>query len=136
MKRSCFLISLLPVIIGFSSVSCEKEEGIGGTSSITGKVIVRQYNANFTILTESPYYAPDEDVFIVYGDDAIYGDKTSTNYDGTYRFEYLREGKYTIYAYSKDSANYPTQHEIPVIRQVEIPGKNKDVVVDNIVILK
>jgi hypothetical protein len=135
MKKIHYPISLLAVIIGFTSLSCEKEEGIGGTSSITGKIVVRQYNLNFTTLTEQ-YYAPDENVFIVYGGDAVYGDKTSTNYDGTYRFEYLREGKYTIYAYSKDSANYPTQHEIPVMREVEISGKNKEVVVDNIVILK
>jgi hypothetical protein len=136
MKRIHFFISLLALIISISFVSCEKQEGIGGTSSITGKVVVRQYNFNFTILTEPPYYATDEDVFIVYGDDVVYGDKTSSNYNGTYRFEYLHEGTYTIYAYSEDSANYPTQHKIPVIRTVEISGKNKEVIVDDIVILK
>ena len=115
--------------------SCEKEAGIGGTSSITGKVVVRQYNSNFTTLTEQ-YYATDEDVYIVYGDDPVYGDKTSTNFDGTYRFEYLRKGKYTIYAYSEDSANYPTQQEIPVMRQVEITKNNEEVTVSTIIILK
>ena len=115
--------------------SCKKEEGIGGTSSITGKVIVRQYNANFTSLIEQ-FYATDEDVFIVFGDDPVYGDKVSTHYDGTYRFEYLREGNYTVYAYSEDSANYPTKHMIPVIRQVRITGKKQTIEVDNIVILK
>ncbi len=126
-------------IAGFSlillALACQKEEGEGGTSSITGKVFVRQYNANFTTLMEQ-YYAPDENVFIVYGDDPVYGDKTSTNYDGTYRFEYLREGKYTIYAYSEDSAYYPTQHEIPVIRHVEITKRNQEVNVGDIIILK
>jgi hypothetical protein len=115
--------------------SCEKEEGIGGTSSITGKVRVRQYNDNFTIKVEE-YYATDEDVFIIYGDDDVYGDKTSTSHDGTYRFDYLREGSYTIFAYSEDSAEFPTQHEIPVMKNIEITGKNKEIVVDDIIILK
>jgi hypothetical protein len=132
-------IRLMVLIAGFSlfllALACKKEEGEGGTSSITGKVLVRQYNANFTTLMEQ-YYAPDENVFIVYGDDPVYGDKTSTNYDGTYRFEYLREGNYTIYAYSEDSAYYPTQHEIPVIKRVEITKKNQEVHVGDIIILK
>ena len=127
-----FIAGFLTVLI---AISCEKEEGQGGTSEITGKVLVKQYNANFTTLMEQ-YYAPDEDVFIIYGDDPVYGDKTSTNYDGAYRFEYLREGNYTIYAYSEDSAHYPTQHNIPVIRHVEITKKNQKVSVSDIVILK
>jgi hypothetical protein len=133
MKKIHNLILITVVIMGLNS--CEKEAGIGGTSSITGKVVVRQYNSNFTTLTEQ-YYATDEDVYIVYGDDPVYGDKTSTNFDGTYRFEYLREGRYTIYAYSEDSVNYPSQHEIPVIQEVEITKKNQEVTVSPIVILK
>ncbi len=135
MKKIHNLILITVIIIGFIAYSCEKEAGVGGTSSITGKVVVRQYNSNFTILTEQ-YYATDEKVFIVYGDDPVYGDRTSTNYDGTYRFEYLREGSYTIYAYSEDSANYPSQQEIPVIQIVEITKKNQEVKVSPIVILK
>lgn len=128
------LITLSPLILLFL-VSCEKDEGVGGSSSISGKVLVRQYNANFTVLTEE-YYATDEDVFIIYGNDKVYGDKTSTHYDGTFRFDYLREGEYTLYAYSEDSANYPSQHDIPVMIQVSISGRNKDIVLDDIVILK
>lgn len=121
------LFKLCPVILILTSnliLSCAKEEGAGGTSSITGKVAVRQYNANFTQLVEQ-YYATDEEVFIIYGDDPVYGDKVTTNYDGTYQFEYLQEGHYTIYAYSEDSASYPTKHMIPVIKKVNITGKNR-----------
>jgi hypothetical protein len=132
MKRIPYIVALF---IAVALISCEKDEGKGGTSSISGKVMLRQYNTNFTILLEQ-YYASDEDVFIVYGNDVVYGDKTSTNYDGTFRFDYLREGSYTIFAYSEDSANFPTRHEIPVIRQVNITGKNQDLVVNPIVILK
>jgi hypothetical protein len=117
------------------ALSCKKEEGMGGTSSITGKVIVRQYNANFTNLVEQ-YYATDEDVFIIYGDDQVYGDKVSTNYDGTYRFDFLREGNYTIFAYSEDSVNYPTKHMIPVMKKVKITGKKQTIHADDIILLK
>lgn len=115
--------------------SCEKQEGTGGSSSITGKVIVRQYNGNFTSLVEQ-YYATDEDVFIIYGDDDVYGDKVSTNYDGTYKFEFLREGNYTVFAYSEDSAHYPTKHRIPVIRDIKITGKKQTVTAEDIIILR
>ena len=115
--------------------SCEKEEGKGGTSSITGRVVVRQYNNNFTLLVEQ-YDATDEDVFIVYGDDEVYGDKTTTHYDGKFRFDYLREGTYTVFAYSEDSAGYPSQREIPVMSRVTISGKNQNITVPEIIILK
>jgi len=128
------ILIFLVMVISLSA-SCKKEEGIGGTSSVTGKVIIRQYNGNFTQLIEQ-YYAPDEDVFIVYGDETVYGDKVSTNYDGTYKFEFLREGNYTVFAYSEDSAHYPTQHIIPIIKHVKISGKKQTVEADDIIILK
>lgn len=128
-----FFISL--VIFSMVAFSCKKDEGIGGTSSIKGKVITREYNSNFTELQEQ-YYATDEDVFIIYGDEATYGDKVTTNYDGTYEFNYLREGDYRIYAYSEDSAHYPTKHLIPVLVDVRISGKKETVEAKDIVILK
>jgi hypothetical protein len=123
------------VILGLLAFSCKKDEGIGGTSTIKGKVVIRRYNTNFTELIEQ-YYATDEDVFIIYGDDPVYGDKVSTNYDGTYEFDYLREGNYKIFAYSKDSANYPTKHLVPVIVRASISGKKETVKAKDIVILQ
>ena len=135
MKKFNNLIFISALALGLSMISCKKVEGPGGTSTITGKVFIRQYNANFTVLTDQ-YYAADEDVFIIYGDDPAYGDKTTTNFDGTYQFEYLREGKYTVFAYSEDSINYPTKHKIPVLKTVEITKRNQEVSVGTLVILK
>jgi hypothetical protein len=118
----------------FLMFSCEKEEGVGGTSVIKGKVKVREYNGNFTYKI-GEYYAGDQDVFIIYGDDAVYGDKFATSYDGSYRFDYLREGKYTLFAYSLDSAAYPLDKKTAVIREVTITGKNQVVEVPDIVVL-
>ncbi len=127
-----FLFFLFPLTL--LTQSCKKDEGTGGTASITGKVMVRQYNTNFTFLLEE-FYAPDEDVFIIFGNEPVYGDKVSTNYDGTYRFEYLQEGNYTIFAYSEDSAEYPTTQKIPVLKHVKV-SRNQNVEVEDIVILK
>ena len=136
MKISRTIIFSLFVIIALGA--CEKDAGIGGTSTITGKVIIREYNRDFTIQKTPDYPGAKEDVYIIYGGDAVYGDKFETNYDGTYEFNYLREGSYTVYAYSKDSTkNYDLTSElIPVIREVEISGKNQTVEVPDIIVLK
>jgi hypothetical protein len=80
---------------------CLKEPGTGGTATITGRVYAYDYNAEMTSL-RTQYYAPDEDVYIIYGEDSIFSDRTQTSYDGSYRFEYLRPGTYTLFAYSKN----------------------------------
>ena len=114
--------------------SCELEEGVGGTSTIKGKIKVREYNGNFTYKI-GEYYAGDQDVYIIYGDDEVYGDRFATSHDGTYRFDYLREGRYTIFAYSNDSAAYPLDKKTAVIREVTITGKNQVVEVRDIIVL-
>ena len=89
----------------------------------------------FTILV-SEYPGAKEDVYIIYGDDPVYGDRFEANYDGTYEFDYLLEGKYTIFAYTKDSIFPFTDENIPVIREVEITGKNQVVQVPDITVLR
>jgi len=135
MIRNGMLRMMLMVLVGSQLLlSCKKEAGEGGSSSMFGKVLVRQYNASFTILQEE-YYAQDEDVYIIYGDDITFGDRTRTCYDGTYEFKYLRPGTYTIYAYSKDST-FQTNSMIPVIREMTISKNHEVVEVPEIIILK
>ncbi len=133
MKKLIYILTAVSVFISFSS--CEKKEGTGGTSTIQGKVKVKDYNGNFTYLV-GEFYSGDEDVYIIYGDDEVFGDRTRTNYDGTYQFKYLREGNYRIFAYSKDSAGYPLDRKIAVIKEVKISEKNQVVEVEDIIILK
>jgi hypothetical protein len=133
--KNLSIIRLLPMLILlFTFISCEKDAGEGGNSSIYGKVWVRDYNANFTLLMYS-YYGQDEDVFIVYGDNKSYSDKVSTNYDGTFEFKYLRPGKYTLYSYSKDST-LVSSALIPTIKEIEITDNSQDVDAGTIDILK
>ncbi|MBN1416416.1 MAG: hypothetical protein JW973_15035 [Bacteroidales bacterium] len=128
------LLYLLACVCFILLISCEQEEGVGGTSSIKGKVWVKDYNGNFTYLIDT-FYGGDIDVYIIYGNDDVYSDRYATNYDGTYRFDYLREGSYKVFAYSKDSAGYPSEKKIPVIKEVKITDKDQEVVVEDIVIL-
>jgi hypothetical protein len=113
-------------------VSCEKEPGSGGKSTIYGKVLVKDYNSTFTVLQET-YYGPEIWVYLIYGDDRDYGDRIQTGYDGTYEFKYLRPGTYHVYAYSKDST-LQTNALVPVIREINVPKKKQDIEVENLII--
>ena len=113
-------------------VSCEKEPGSGGKSTIYGKVLVKGYNSTFTVLEET-YYGPEIWVYLIYGDDRDYSDRIQTGYDGTYEFKYLRPGNYRVYAYSKDST-LQTNALVPVIKEIELPKKKQDILVEDIVI--
>ena len=123
---------LAVIVLGF--VACEKEEGRGGTSTITGTVLVQEYNLDFTIMRDE-YPAQDVDVYVIYGNDEVYGDRFQTGYDGKYEFNYLQEGSYKIYVLSKDKTNLLTDELIPVFEDVEITGKDQAVEVPDIIII-
>lgn len=120
------------VLLLFIVTACEKDAGTGGNASIYGKVIVRDYNAEFTYLKEE-YPGRDIDVFIIYGEDKSIGDRVRTSYDGVYEFKYLREGSYQIFAYSKDST-LMTNSIIPVIKEVTIEDNKSEVEAPDIII--
>jgi hypothetical protein len=129
-----FLLSFV-ILLVLGLAACEKGPGEGGTSTIRGRVVVHDYNGDFTILRDT-FPAAKEDVYIIYGDDYVYGDKFETNYDGSYEFNYLQEGSYTVYAYSKDSTSLIIAKIVAVMKQVEITGKNQIVEVPDIIILQ
>jgi len=123
------------ILFGFFLISCKKEAGDGGNSTIYGKIIARNYNAEFTQL-KGVFNAPDEDVFIIFGNDRSFSERTRTNYDGVYEFKYLRPGSYTIYAYSKDSTLTLPSELTTVIRKVEISDKKQTVEAADMIIIK
>lgn len=94
---------LLIALMGFLTVSCDKNEGFGGTGSIAGTIVEQYYNDDFSDLI---YTAPavDEDVFILFGGDQTPGDRVSTGTSGEFRFDYLYPGSYTIYYKSQDTS--------------------------------
>jgi hypothetical protein len=133
-KHSAMISLIFLLLIPLLMTSCEKEPGVGGKSTIYGKVYVRDYNSTFTVLEEE-YYGPDVWVYIIYGDDRDYSDRIRTSYDGTYEFKYMRPGTYHLYAYSKDSTMQTTA-DVAVIRDVEVPNKKQEIEVPRIVIFK
>jgi hypothetical protein len=115
--------------------SCTKEAGEGGNSTIYGKIIAHNYNAEFTNL-KGIYPAADEDVFIIYGNDYSYSERVRTSYEGIYEFKYLRKGDYTIYAYSKDSTLTLPSEMYAVIRKVKIDDNQQTVQVEDMKIFR
>jgi hypothetical protein len=127
---------LIPVLFSIIWITaCEKDPGPGGTSSITGKVWVLDYNAEYTHLN-AEYYGAKEDVYLIYGDDVVYSESFKTSYDGTYRFDHLRKGKYKVFCYSEDTTGLIPEGKFAVIKEVEITANRQDVKVDSLVIVK
>ena len=131
------LIFILVIGIGFSA--CKKEAGEGGTSVIEGKVYKIYTFQTPQGQKDTLYYQLDagEDVFIIYSDDegAVYDDNFETDFNGRYRFEFLRKGKYTIYTYT-DSSDVNTTYDYPVFRHIEITSNNTTYTVEDFVIEK
>ena len=118
-----YLFCLCFILIG---LGCKPEAGEGGTSSIYGKVMVKDLNSSFILTGEYP--GADEDVYIIYGDDISYGDRVRTNYNGEYEFKYLNKGKYRIYMYSEDSVYIQgSSGDFAVIRDAEITSRKQKV---------
>lgn len=94
------------LLISLSLYACRKFEGEGGRASITGKVVIEEHlyignNPNPPVDTVT-YPAAKEDLYIIYGDgDQMYDDKIDVSYDGSFKFEFLQPGTYTIFGYSK-----------------------------------
>jgi len=90
--------SLTVILIVIIFFGCKKGSGEGGTSNIKGKIYVMNYNGSGQLTSQ--YYGQEERVYIIYGDADFYGNDTRTSYDGTYEFDFLRKGSYTVFAYS------------------------------------
>lgn len=135
-----YLIVATAFFTGYLFSGCEKEEGEGGRSSISGRVIEQDmYSFAFPDSVRFEFPIGDERVYIIYGDETeVYDDDMRTDFNGRYHFRYLRKGTYTIFTYSECNILYDDGCQesggvFPVIRQVEL-GKNEDIVLEDIVI--
>ncbi|UKN00533.1 hypothetical protein K6119_12400 [Paracrocinitomix mangrovi] len=124
---------ILILLAGAALTACNKEPGLGGTSTIEGKVYKIETNVLGQILAE--YYEADRDVYILYGDDdEIYDDKFATSYEGSYQFTNLLPGKYTVFAYSRCDAC--ASGDTIVSQTVDITEKGTTYTLEDLVIYK
>lgn len=113
--------------------SCKKIEGPGGSSTIQGAVYIIDKNAAGAVITE--YFAPEEDVYIVYGDgDVSFDDDVKTSHDGSFKFTGLEEGNYTVFVY-EDCNSCPSGKQV-LLYPVEITEKKSTVDLGTITVIK
>ena len=115
-----YLIFLLLVSLCYS---CNKDEGLGGSSTLEGfvyNIIHRDDNYSFA---KDTIPAVKEDVFLIFGgSDDYFGDDVETDKDGFFRFEYLRKGNYIVYAYSE----YADKRREAIMQSVKVSnGTNR-----------
>ena len=131
------LLALL--IILFFVSSCEKSPGEGGTSTIQGSVykLSTYYNV-LTQQTDTVYYQLDskKDVYIIYSDNEndFYNDNIETNWNGQYRFDYLRKGDYTLFVYTDSTDALNISYDYPIFKHVKIDANNSTFTLPDFVI--
>ena len=120
---------LFITVLVLSIIGCRKEAGEGGNSSIIGKVKTMEYSNGWLV---EEYYTPEVRVYIMYGNNTIYDDDMRTHFDGSYQFDFLYPGSYTVYTYSEcDTCASGTEVKMAT---VEITDKDQVVEVPDIVI--
>lgn len=136
------LLSAVALILVISS--CTKPAGEGGRATIKGRIWVENYNTlgaypGGAYSLNGEYAGADEDVYIIYGDDVSYGNKTKSGPDGIFEFKYLRKGDYKIYVKSKDTtrASYYYGSGIKTVDvSVTIGNKKETIETEDLVIYK
>ena len=137
-KVSKKIVFLITVIVFF--ISCEKPEGEGGTSVINGKVIyfTTSYNAQTSSMDTTYYPKAGKDIYIIYSEneDNIFNDKTETDWNGNFHFQYLRKGDYTVYTYVDSVVVNEITYDFPVFKHIEIEANNSSYNLGDFVINK
>lgn len=111
---------ILLMFVATLAISCNQGEGTGGTGSLEGTVFKVMHPDDNYNLDADTMLAAKEDVFLVYGTQGFYGDDEETDYTGFYRFDYLRPGTYTVYAYS----TLANGEKVAVPQTVEVQNGN------------
>ncbi len=121
------------IISLFLCISCSKSPGEGGTATISGKVeaIFVQEGSFDTVDIKG---LPDARVYIIYGTGNTQDDDTRTSPDGSFKFEYLNPGDYSIYAYSESL--FEPSKLIEVSKGVNVGSSQDDVVVPTLKVIQ
>lgn len=121
-------ILLLSTVLVWAS--CEKEPGLGGLATISGKVYGYDYNS-LGVLHDSGYVG-DVQVYISYGTDSTTDDNVRTGINGEYSFQGLQKGVYSVWTYTFcDSCNF---NQIALVQQAEVTETDQVVVLPDFII--
>ena len=129
------------LVLSLFVISCKKTEGPGRTSTITGKVIVHDFDGGFqNPVPIAIHPVAKEDTYIIYGNDhSTYDDNYKTSFNGSYEFKHLQKGVYRLFAYSKDSTGAKNgllkDLKIPVFIEVEITSNGSTITAPDLIIL-
>lgn len=127
------------LLFGILLYACKKEAGEGGTSIIEGKVYQLSLWDNSGVWDTLEYkLVAEKEVYIIYSENEndIYDDSFDTHWNGEYRFEFLRKGDYTIYAYANWDSLGVIEGAYPVFKHIKIDANNRTFTLDDFVILK
>ena len=137
-KVSNKLVFLIAVIISFTS--CEKPAGEGGTSVINGKIIyfTTSYNAQTSSMDTTYYPKSGKNIYIIYSENEedVFNDKTETDWNGNFHFQYLRKGDYTVYTYVDSVVVNDVNYDFPVFKHINISENNSESTLEDFVIQK
>ena len=136
MNRFCIFL-----VITFFFTSCEKEPGEGGTSSIIGSVYkLSTYTNALTQEIDTIFYQLDsgEDIYIIYSNNEsdFYDDKIESNWNGQYRFDFLRKGDYTLFVYADSVDALNISYDYPIFKHISIEANNASYTLSDFVINK
>jgi hypothetical protein len=131
--NNVFFITAMLII----STSCTKEAGVGGSASVTGKILARDYASAGGFQGE--YYAQNYKVYLIYGDEGgAFDDDINTSHDGSFEFKYLQKGGYELFVYS-DYAYCPLCGNLGdsvISLKFQITDKKQELDLSDITILK
>ena len=113
------------LFLGFAvaafSFGCKKGPGEGGQTSIIGKVWEQKFFGSIHNTDTLDHWATEQDIYIIYGSELSYGNRTKAGPEGLYEFQYLRAGDYTVYFYSDSTLNLKKV----IKRVVKIPDSGR-----------
>jgi hypothetical protein len=126
MKIKILLLFALSLVF----LSCSKDEGYGGLATVQGKIFAKNYNSSGYLVSEG--YLGEVRVYISKHGDATSFDDKRTSYDGSFKFEYLQEGTYDVWAFGDcDSCTWSQNY---VVKTVEVSSRKANVSMEDIII--
>lgn len=121
--RLKFLSLIFALVLVLSA--CSKEPGFGGLSTVSGKVYAKDYKANDPTVIEAEGYTANMKIVLSVDGSGKVLKETRTDLNGSFKFEELRKGSYSIWTFS--DCDLCTNNDSLVVQTFEITKRKEDV---------